>query len=419
MFVAAPPAGYGQTVETSTDRRINALEEQIKALQAEVAALREAIQPTQAAEARALPPPPAQEPPSPLAAAPTGGGERQVQPLPVYGGVQSKVFNPDIGIIGNFVGVAGNSQGGSDSFAPLPSLSLQESEASFQAIVDPYARADFFLAIGEEGIEVEEGYATFPTVPGGLLVKAGKMRATFGRLNTFHNHTLPWVDRPLVMFNLFGGATDDPDTGIKDAGFSLSRLIPAGKLFLEATGEVFRGDSGTLFQASERDDVSAIGHLRAYQDLSESTNLEVGASYARGHNDAGSDFLTQLYGADVTLRWRPLQRAIYHSFAGRAELIWSDREQPGPSQRAFGGFVSAEYRLNRRWFLGARYDWSDRARDASIHDRGASAILTYWPSEFAQLRSQYRRTDFGDSGVANELLFQALFTIGAHGAHPF
>ena len=47
---------------------------------------------------------------------------------------------------------------------------------------------------------MEEGYVTFPTLPRGLLVKAGKMRANFGRLNAFHNHTLPWVDRPLVMY---------------------------------------------------------------------------------------------------------------------------------------------------------------------------------------------------------------------------
>jgi hypothetical protein len=158
-----------------------------------------------------------------------------------------------------------------------------------------------------------------------LLIKAGKMRANFGRLNAFHNHTLPWIDRPLVMFNLLGGATDDPDTGIKDAGISASRLVPVGGLFVEATAEVFRGDSGTLFAASRRQDVSVVGHLRAYRDLSEATNLEVGGSYARGHNDQGSEFPTQLYGADLTLRWRPLRRAIYHSFAGRAELVWSRR----------------------------------------------------------------------------------------------
>ena len=182
-------------------------------------------------------------PVAPAAPGPTGS-------LPIYSAatVGSRVFNPDIGLIGNFISATGPSRGGSESIAPLPFATLQESEVSFQAIVDPYARADFFLALGEEGIEVEEGYVTFPTLPGGLLVKVGKMRANLGRLNAFHNHTLPWVDRPLVMYNLLGGSPLDPDTGIKDAGVSVSRLIPAGNLFLEATGEIFRGDSGTVFQ---------------------------------------------------------------------------------------------------------------------------------------------------------------------------
>lgn len=422
FFLALPLTAAAQVPEGETDARLRALEEQVKALQAEIAALmqaqRGAAAPVVSAPASPAPAP-TPETPSALAAAPSGGEAQQGAPLPVYGGGSSKALNPDVGMIGNFIAAAGPSQGGSDSLAPQPILSLQESEMSLQAIVDPYARADFFLAIGEEGIEVEEGFVTFPTLPGGLLAKAGKMRANFGRLNAFHNHTLPWVDRPLVMYNLLGGATEDPDTGIKDAGVSVSRLIPAGPLFMEATAEVFRGESGTLFQASQRQDVSAVGRLRAYRDLGEATNLELGGSYARGHNDAGSDFLTQLYGVDLTLRWRPLRRAIYHSFAGRSELIWSRREELAGTQRAFGGFVSADYRLGRRWFLGARYDWSDRARQASVQDKGASALLTFWPSEFTQVRSQYRRTEFGDEDVANELLFQVLFTIGAHGAHAF
>lgn len=362
----------------------------------------------------------AQEPePSPAPAASPSPEPVAAPPVPAASGGGSKMLNPDIGVIGNFIGAAGPSRGGSEAVAPTPALTLQESEVSFQSIVDPYARADFFLAIGEEGIEVEEGFVTFPTLPGGLLVKVGKMRATFGRLNAFHNHTLPWVDRPLVMYNLLGGSTDDPDTGIKDAGVSVSRLIPAGRLFMEATGEVFRGDSGTVFQAARRQDVSLVSHLRAYTDITEQTNLEIGGSYGRGHNDAGSGFLTQLYGLDLTLRWRPLRRAIYHSFAGRTELIWSRREEVGPTQRAFGGFVSADYRVDRRWFVGARYDWSDRARQGDLRDDSASLVLTFWPSEFTQVRGQYRRTEFADKQVANELLFQVLFTIGAHGAHAF
>lgn len=104
-------------------------------------------------------------------------------------------------------------------------------------------------------------------------------------------------------------------------GLSVSRLIPAGGRFLEATAEVFRGDSGTLYQANRRTDVSSVGHFRAYGDISESSNPEVGGSVSRGHNDLGSAFTTTLYGTDVTYRWRPLRRAIYHSFAGRTELI--------------------------------------------------------------------------------------------------
>ena len=142
--------------------------------------------------------------------------------------------------------------------------------------MDPYARADFFLAIGEQGIEVEEGYVTFPAVRGGFMVRAGKMRAAFGRVNSFHNHTLPWIDRPLATFNLLGGSLEEADVGIKDAGFSVSRILPAPRgIFLEGTSEVFRGDSGTLFTASRRSDVSLVEHLKAYRDFSESTNLEL------------------------------------------------------------------------------------------------------------------------------------------------
>ena len=61
--------------------------------------------------------------------------------------------------------------------------------------------------------------------------------------------------------------------------------------------------------------------------------------------------------------------------------------------------------------------------DASLTDTGGSFTVTYWPSEFSQVRGQYRRTNYGTAPLstvtANELLFQFQFSIGAHGAHPF
>jgi hypothetical protein len=363
--------------------------------------------------------------PAPRAAQPTvavpPGAEGAGGPsgsLPVYGNASaaSKIFNPDIAVIGNFVGV-----GGKNDVRPERSLEMREAEASFQAIVDPYARADFFMAFAEEGVDLEEGFVTFPTVPGGLLVKVGKMRSAFGKVNTFHTHQMPWPDRPLVTENLVGG-----EEGIADAGMSAARLIPNPWLFLEATGQVYRGDSGNVFAATRRGDLSYAGRLRGYHDITESTNVDVGGSVMLGHTapaDFETDFdpsqTTTLYGIDATVRWRPLQRSIYRSFIGRSEVVWSRRERSAGRIDSSGFYVSGDYQLARRWFAGARLDQSDRLDEDVLRDKSYSALITFWPSEFSQLRGQYRRTNYADGPAANEFLFQLQFSIGAHGAHPF
>src|SRR5206468_10350919 len=67
-----------------------------------------------------------------------------------------------------------------------------------------------------------------------------------------------------------------------------------------------RRSSDLVFTANRRQDASVVGHLRLYRDLGESTNIDLGASYARGHNTAGvgsttfdpANFLTNLYSAE-------------------------------------------------------------------------------------------------------------------------
>jgi hypothetical protein len=328
----------------------------------------------------------------------------------VYGGQSalSKIFNPDIAVIGNFLGAVGENE-----LISRPAFEMNEVEATFQAVVDPYARADVFLALSAEGVEIEEGFLTFPTLPAGLLLKVGKFKQQVGKANTLHPHQLPWIDQPLVLENLLGG-----DEGLNDSGVSVSRLISNPWLFLEATGEVYQGSSG-VFQSFDRSDVSWVGRLRGYHDLSESTNVDVGASIAYGNNDIGPDFTTRLVGLDATFRYRPLRRAVYRRFMGRSELFWSRREQPVTDVSAFGLYALGEYQFARRWFAGARFDWSERAHDSSLVDKGPSLLLTFWPSEFSQVRGQYRRLRYGEGITANEVLFQFLFSIGAHGAHVF
>ena len=426
------------SITTTEDPRLKTLEDQVRTLAEQVTLLRGELQALR--ETRSVEPasgghvllassrvePGTLPVGAPAAPEPVPAQLAQTQ---TYGGATSnaKLLNPDISLIGDFIGTAGR-----NTVSPSPSLELHESEVGLQAIIDPYARADVFISFGETGVNVEEGYVTFTSLPAGLLLKVGKKRADFGKVNTIHNHALSFIDRPLVTNNLVGG-----EDGIDDAGFFLSRFLPAPKnWFLEGSAEVLRGDSADLFQASRRQDVSVVGHLRAYRDLNESTNLDLGVSYARGHNNAGigtsfdpSKFLTNLYSADATLRWKPLRRAIYHSFLLRTELFWSARDQLSPAalfqtQHAFGLYSDAEYRANRRWTVGGRFDRSGHANNASLTDTGFSAILTYWPSEFSQIRGQYRFGHLADPVTANysnanEFLFQFLFVMGAHGAHPF
>ncbi|HEV1995120.1 MAG TPA: hypothetical protein VGR03_12395 [Candidatus Acidoferrum sp.] len=410
------------------DARMKALEEQVRTLAGEVALLRGELKELRETKSPEQPSGPqvllASSHPEPgvLSSSPAPAPAQATQ-TQTFGGASgnAKLLNPDISLIGDFVGAAGRNK-----VSPSPSLEMHESEVGIQAIIDPYARADAFISFGETGVNVEEAYVTFTSLPAGLLLKVGKKRADFGKVNTIHNHALPFIDRPLVTNNLVGG-----EDGIDDAGFSLSRFLPAPKnWFLEGTAQVLRGDSADLFQASRREDVSVVGHLRAYRDLTESTNLDLGLSYARGHNNLGSNFLTNLYSGDATLRWKPLRRAIYNSFMFRTELVWSARDQLSAAvpnlfqtQHAFGMYSSAEYRVNRRWTVGGRFDRSGHARDAHLTDSGFSGILTYWPSEFSQIRGQYRfghlATSPTDFSNANEFLFQFLFVMGAHGAHPF
>lgn len=409
---APAPAAQGQQAEVREE--LAKLRKEFEAVRdaygARLAALEEKLTGMGLPAAPAVPTQPAAAPTEVQVPAGAAGSGGPAGALPVYGNASamSKIFNPDMAVIGNFVGAAGK-----NAINPSPAFALEEAEATFQAVVDPYARADFFLAFSPEGVEIEEGFLTLTSLPVGLLAKVGKLKQQVGKVNTLHAHALPWVDKPLMIQNLFGGSE-----GLSDSGVSVSKLILNPFLFLEATGEVYAGSSG-VFNSFERSDVSWVGRLRGYRDVTESTNVDIGGSVAYGTNDAGPDFTTRLVGIDATVRYRPLRRAIYRRFQGRTELFWSRRGQEEGNVSAFGMYASGEYQFARRWFGGGRYDWSERAYDASLVDKGPSLVLTYWPSEFSQIRGQYRRTRYAENVTANEALFQFIFSIGAHGAHVF
>lgn len=335
----------------------------------------------------------------------------------------AKALNPDIAVIGTMVGHAGSDNpfeaAGPEALGnPRAPFDIEETELALSAFIDPYAKGNFFIAIGAEGIDLEEGYAQFVTLPKGFTAKAGKVKSMFGKANTWHTHQRRWIDQPLMIHNFFG------DEGLADTGVSVSKSIdnPFGA-FVEATGEVSSGDVENVFARSNSNDLFYNAHLKFFKDITENSNIEVGTSWARG-TVPGAGGSNRFAGFDVTYRWKPLQRSIYNSVIVRAEGLVNNREDVDDT--LYGFYAAADYQFARRWFAGVRLDRADRvfafpeqAMAPRFTDRGASALLTFWPSEFSQLRGQFRRTSYGDMKSVAEFLLQLQFSIGAHGAHTF
>jgi hypothetical protein len=381
---------------------------ELDALRAEIAALRQSYEVRLAGlEARLaafeqiapVSPPPA--PPAPPVATPAAS----------TGGQSANYFNPAISLIGNFLGAGG------DNRADLPAAALRESELGLRAIIDPYAKADIFLAFGEEGVELEEGYVTLTALPGQWLAKAGRMRASFGKVNTYHLHSLPWPDMPLPVQSLLGG------DGWIGSGVSVAKLLPIGNTFTELTLEALRPDGHGLFENNGNKDLAWNAHYRLFRDLGEAANLDLGLSLAEGPNGVTPDARTQLRGFDVTYRWKPLRQNRYRGAVLRGEVFDSRRETATTTglatQKALGWFASADYRLARRWWLGTLLEQSQHPSDPHLRDRASSLLLTFSPSEFLQLRGQLRRGETAEGDRDLDLLLQLQFLIGAHGAHPF
>ncbi|MBI5836429.1 MAG: hypothetical protein HZB25_04205 [Candidatus Eisenbacteria bacterium] len=314
-----------------------------------------------------------------------------------------------------------------------PAMELREAEIGLQADVDPYARADFFMSVaGDGGLDLEEGYLTLTQLPAGLGLKLGKFRNRFGKFNMTHAGETPFADRPLATEALFGGE------GLSSTGVSASYLAPLpfyASLDVEVTVPP-TGESGGIFARTERrGDLLYIGRAAAFLDLDDATNVNLSASVADGPTGpeatgglAGSDSRAQVFGGELTVRWKRPARAIYRSFTWQAEgylaratesaaHAYPDLPAPGKVTRR-GLFTYADYQFARRWHVGARFDYAQTFASTG-HQTGQLGFLTFTPSEFSLVSAQVRRVRTASGTDDWNGFLKVTFNIGPHGAHPF
>ncbi len=385
------------------DARLAALEVRLAALEAEAA--------PGAARKEPLPPPAEDELESLRAAAraaaagvePAAEIEIPQAPAPPVTGRERNLnrLNPEISFTGIFVGQA--------SDADREEFRTEEFELDLQSALDPFSRTRWTIAFGGEGVEIEEGYVVYSSLPGGLELAAGKFRQQFGPLNRQHLHALPQTDYPLVYRAIFG------EEGLAQTGVSLAWLpakpwATANEVVLQVTD----GENEEAFGGESFEDLAVLARIKSYWDLSSAAYFEWGLSGIAGETAAGGD--SRVWGTDFTYQWRPPRRAKYREVTWRSELLLSQRDdETGTRREAWGAYTYLEGLLRRNLYAGVRLD---RAEDPLEPERvlwGLSPYLTFWQSEFVRLRAEYSllRDDLTDQ-EANRFSLQLTWAAGPH-----
>lgn len=332
------------------------------------------------------------------------------------------LLNPEISVTGDVVGSYTRPVGERDRVGLVP----REFEFSFQAPLDPYTRTKIFAAYHEDvpvaGVpevhgeeeatgahggqfEVEEAYVYWVGLPGAFGLKVGKFRQEIGLYNRWHTHALWEVDRPLPYL-MFMGEDGLIQTG---AGLTFPSLTvgPSTQTLVvqaaTANNEVLFGEGG---------DMSILGRLQSFWDLSPATYVQLGATGVYGENvDEGLE--SRLFEIDFAFRWAPPNRALYQSLQLKGEWYYGRKEIAGLPESGKGAYAQLNYRVNRRLILGARGDYLYGFEDLNDTYQIVPSI-TWWQSEWLFARLQYNYVKAQLESANHTVLLQLVWAIGPH-----
>ena len=406
-------------------KRLDELEERNRILEEETRKQKEEREVEKALEETA--PPPSKE----------GRVQRVIQSL-----------NPDISVIGTFAAAYFSEDEVTERAEIDPEdtgVNLQEVEIAFSGSIDPFFRFDSFFSIGREGIEIEEAYATTQfSLPLGLQFRTGLFRSKFGRINTQHRHFQDFVTLALPASRFLG-------EHLNPVGIELN-ILPQLPWFLEMSASVNSPEVETL--SFDRDDdnndirmLLYVFHIKNFFELSDDLSVILGGSFATGANGIEEGNRTNLWGADLFAKYRPLRGNPYQELSLQSEFMFRNAQARKADLNDWGIYAQLVYRFARRWNAGFRFDFveTDNPLEMPDEDEQGEAqsllslkqseeeeelglfgdefrytfMLTFTPSEFSRVRLQYEYTDPDFLDDTHALYLQFRYSLGAHGAHPF
>ena len=355
------------------------------------------------------------------------------------------VVNPDISVVGQpFI------RWTDDEFDPThkrPTLNLGEVEGVFDAYLNPYAHGTFVLSIGDEGIEVEEGYFQLQRgLPAGLAVKGGKYRLGFGKLNPQHPHAVPFAEPFRVLHYLPG------DEAFNETAVQLSERIPMpGDFSLTASADWLQGDTFRIDRESSGDPsdpletdpdadrgaeprAAILGRLAGFGQIGDRSGYELGISGTEGTNNVAARSRTRVLGADAKFK---LWTGPFSYLVLQGEALSLKREEAGwdPAALAYtktevkpaGAYAYADYNFKIRYNIGAGFEsfqdpTPDKTSNSSFKVFAGYSLL----EETTAFRIDWDHFSPGtppgftvEPPSVNTVTLRVIFSMGPHKAHQF
>lgn len=309
-------------------------------------------------------------------------------------------FNPEISATGDV-------QFAAESGVQGLRMDLAEVEVSLQAALDPYSATKIFLTWGPDEIGVEEAYIYWTGLPAHTRADVGKYRMAVGDLNRWHRHALPETNYPLV-YQLYLG-----EDGLSGVGASLYNALPIS--IAGGTSELFL--QAAAIESEPLNDLglqpALLGRLQNFWQLSRSMYMQLGFTGVAAQN-SDSGLTSNLLGADFRLTWRPPETGTRKDITFRTEGYRLQRIGPDPTTTRYGMFSDLSWKLNRRWIVGGRYDHVEAPFGFNDTDWRATAVATWWQSEFVYLRLQAFRDHTDLTGSLDNLTLQVVWAMGPH-----
>jgi hypothetical protein len=332
-------------------------------------------------------------------------------------------FNPAIGFVIDTVG--------SYTRQNQANFEFRSGELGISASIDPFARGYAIINGTNDGVEVEEAAIVTTSLPYNLTVKGGRFFADFGRLSKFHDHDLPFVNRPTPLDDYVGGESQAD-------GVETSWLVPLTSQYVNLTGGWYNemgadNDRVSNNKPREFSQFTYMGRANTYFNLADAHGVDLGVSDAYTPKVVVDQSQSRnLLDVDLTYRYAPLSEAAYRGMIWGSEfLLNSENRQQNADEteanpdvpavfsrvNAFGMYSYVEARLTRRFYPGFMFEYTQDINGVEGAAEGYSPYLTIWASEFQRFRLQY--THLSQPGGDDDQFFvQWTAVMGSH-VHGF